>query len=304
MDVRQLELFLAVLDCESVTGAAAQVHLSPGAVSQQVHNLAANLQTELFVKAGRKLVPTPAALRLAEHARILVRHLGAIQQEFALDPLADTNPFHFATGVTTLKHSLRRPLRRLRKRFPNADLRVTVSSTEEMVSGLINRRYDLALISLPYPEDRLEILPLFDEELLILRPSAIKVEGWHVGTAKPSELKTAQFLLYPPNRNLRTVMEGFFAQLGFKPKVIMEADDTDAIRSLVESGFGYSILPEYALRRSPRYFHPLRLPDNRIIRQQALAIGQTPFPRPLIRVVARFLQAEIIAEEKRTGSTP
>lgn len=303
MDVRQLELFLAVLDCQSVIGAAAQVHLSAGAISQQVHNLATDLKTVLFVKSGRKLKPTPAALRLADHARLLVRHMAAIQQEFAVDPLADTRPFQFATGVTTLKHSLRRPLRHLRRQFPNAQLRVTVSSTEEMVSGLIDRSYDLALISLPYPHEKLDILPLFEEELLILRPSATRVEGWHVGVVKPAELRNVPFLLYPSNRSLRLVMERFFAELGIRPDVVMEADDTDALRSLVESGFGYSILPEYALRRSPRYFHPLRVPDRRIVRQQVLAMVQTPFPRPLMRAVAGFLQTEILAEEKRIASS-
>src|ERR1039458_7967302 len=36
MDVRQLQLFLAVLDCASVTRAAERVNLTPGAVSLQL----------------------------------------------------------------------------------------------------------------------------------------------------------------------------------------------------------------------------------------------------------------------------
>jgi len=44
MDVRQLQLFLAVLDCASVTRAAERVNLTPGAVSLQLHSLAAGAQ--------------------------------------------------------------------------------------------------------------------------------------------------------------------------------------------------------------------------------------------------------------------
>ena len=65
MDVHQLELFLAVIDSSSMTRAAEKIHLSPGAVSLQLHNLANELQTELFVRSGKRLVPTPAAMRLA-----------------------------------------------------------------------------------------------------------------------------------------------------------------------------------------------------------------------------------------------
>ena len=45
MEIRQLEVFLAVLDCASVTRAAERVGLTPGAVSLQVHSLAAELRT-------------------------------------------------------------------------------------------------------------------------------------------------------------------------------------------------------------------------------------------------------------------
>jgi DNA-binding transcriptional LysR family regulator len=73
MDIHQLELFLAFMDPPSMTRAAEKIHLSPGAVGLQLHNLADELHTELFVRRGKKLVATPAALRLAEHAKEVVR---------------------------------------------------------------------------------------------------------------------------------------------------------------------------------------------------------------------------------------
>jgi DNA-binding transcriptional LysR family regulator len=126
MDIHQLKLFLAVMESSSMTHAAQQFHLSPGAVSLQLHSLAEELHAELFVRSGKRLIPTPAALRLAEHAKEVVRWTSQIQQEFADDVSKDVRPFQFATGVTTLIHQLPRPLRELRKRFPNADIGVTV----------------------------------------------------------------------------------------------------------------------------------------------------------------------------------
>src|SRR3984893_9993549 len=182
MDIHQLELFLAVIDSPSMTRAAEKIHLSPGAVSLQLHNLAGELHTELFVRRGKKLVATPAALRLAEHAKEVVKMMGRIQQLFENDLTKDVLPFHFATGVTTLIYQLGGPLRQLRKRYPNAEIRVTVGVTEEMVAGLLERRFDLVLISLPVPEANLKLMPLFDEELLIVCPSANKVGSGHVAS--------------------------------------------------------------------------------------------------------------------------
>src|SRR5205085_2451317 len=208
MDVHQLELFLAVMDSPSMTRAAEKVHLSPGAVSLQLHNLAEELHTELFVRRGKRLIPTPAAFRLAERAKEVVKLMGHIQQEFENDVTKDSRPFHLATGVTTLIYQLGRPLRQFRSRFPNAQIRVTVGVTDQM-----------------------------------------------------------------------------------------EADDTEAIKRLVESGFGYSILPEHALRGRSHFFQKFRVEGHRIKRKVALAMVHTESPRKLTEAIAAFLRGVLAAQE-------
>jgi DNA-binding transcriptional LysR family regulator len=303
MDIHQLELFLAVMDSPSMTRAAEKIHLSPGAVSLQLHNLAEELHTELFVRRGKKLVATPAALRLAEHAKEVVRMMGHIQQLFENDLAKDVRPFHFATGVTTLIYQLGGPLRQLRKRYPNAEIRVTVGVTEEMVAGLLDRRFDLALISLPVSEAKLRLIPLFEEELLVVRPSANKVGSGHVGSMRASELREVPFLLYPKRSNVRLVIDKFFSEIGVMPRVLMEADDTEAIKRLVESGFGYSILPQHALRGSSHFFQKFRITGHRLTRSLALATAQSDRPRKLTESIADFLRSTLV-DGTSTMETP
>jgi len=290
MDIHQLKLFLAVMESSSMTSAAEKVHLSPGAVSLQLHNLADELHTELFVRSGKRLIPTPAASRLGEHAKDLVKRMEQIQQEFENELSKDVRPFHFATGVTTLIYQLGRPLRQLRKQYPNAQIRVTVGVTEEIVAGLHDRRFDLGLISLPVCEENLTMLPLFEEELLVLRPSAKSVGGGHVALMKAPELARAPFLLYPKRSNMRQVIDKFFQDINVIPRVVMEAADTEAIKSLVEAGFGYSILPEHALRKRNRFFQTFRVEGHRLSRTLALAMARTDYPRKLTRSIAESLQ--------------
>jgi DNA-binding transcriptional LysR family regulator len=295
MEFRQLQLFLAVMEFSSVTRAAEKMFLSPGAVSLQLHNLAADLRTELFVRSGKRLVPTPAAVRLAEHARAVLTQVRRIEQEFANDPLTDHSPFHLATGGTTLIHRLGPPLRLLRKKFPQTHIEITVSPTEEMVAGILDRRFDLALISLPFAEANLDLVPLFEEELLVIKPSPERVSAWHVGVIQPSELASASFILYPKRSNMRTIIENFLREFGIAPRVIMEADETEAIKKLVETGFGYSILPERALRGGTRYFQPFRVQDRKLVRTQALAMARSEHRRALTESIARFLQSALSA---------
>jgi len=296
MDVHQLELFLAVMESPSMTRAAEKIHLSPGAVSLQLHNLADELHVELFVRRGKRLIPTPAATRLAERAREVVTLFRHIQQEFENDVSKDVSPFHFATGVTTLIYQLGRPLRQLRTHFPKAEIRVTVGVTEEMVAGLLDRKFDLALISLPVSENNLRILPLFDEELLVVRHSARKIGTSHIGCLPASELEGAPFLLYPKRSNVRLVIDRFFTEIGVQPRVMMEADDTEAIKRLVESGFGHSILPEHALRGRSHFFQKFRVEGHHLRRTLALAMAKTDCPRKLTESIANFLRAALVEQ--------
>jgi DNA-binding transcriptional LysR family regulator len=219
-----------------------------------------------------------------------------IEQEFSGDPLTDKRPFHLATGASTLIHRLGPPLRRLRKKFPNTSIEITVSATEEMVAGLLDRRFDLAIISLPFSNDSIDVIPLFQEELLVLKPSPQRVTGSHIGTIQPAELATASFLFYPKRSNMRAMMEQFLREMGITPRVIMEADDTEAIKKAVEAGFGYSMLPESALRGGPRFFQVFRVQGRRLARTQALAMARTERRRALTESIARFLEAALRAK--------
>jgi len=293
MELRQMEVFLAVMEHATVTLAAEKLHVSPGAVSLQLHNLAAGLRTQLFVRSGKRIVPTPAAFRLAEHAKAVMKKMREIEQDFEDYAASDARPFHFATGATTLIYRLGRPLRMLRKKFPRADVHVTVAATEGIVAGLLDHRFDLGLISLPWAQPGLTILPLFEEELLVIRPSPDRVEDRSIAAVRPEELARAPFLLYPQGSNMRAMIDGFFRDLGIAPRVAMEADDTEAIKRLVESGFGYSILPQFALAGRALRFHKLRVAGRRLVRQQALAMPKTDYPRSLTTEIAEFLRAAL-----------
>jgi LysR family transcriptional regulator, hydrogen peroxide-inducible genes activator len=182
----------------------------------------------------------------------------------------------------------------LQQRYPKAEIRVKVGVTEEMVAGLLDRRFDLALIALPVSEANLRLIPLFDEELLTVRPSANKVGSGRVGSMRAAELANVPFLLYPKRSNVRLVIDEFFSQIGVTPQVLMEADDTEAIKRLVESGFGYSILPEHALRGRSHLFQKFRVAGDQLSRSLALATAQTECPRKLTESIAGFLRNALV----------
>lgn len=303
MDARQLELFLAMLDSPTMTKAAERVHLSTAAVSVQIRALSDELKTDLFVRSGKKLIPTLAARRLEEHARRVIAEIRTIRESFeGDDAVSDSRPFHFATGATTLIYRLAEPLRALRAKFPRLDLHVNVLATEEMVAGILEGAFDLGLISLPVSNPQLRIVPLFEEELLLLRPSQKLVSGSHIARVRPEELNNAPMVLFPPQSNMRMLIDDYLRELGVQPRVIMEAADTEVIKATVEAGFGYSVLPEYSLINSKGYFQTLRVGGRRLFRSQALATAQTVHARPLTEAVITFLKERLDRPARNRGN--
>jgi len=293
MDLRQIEVFLAVLENSTVTQTAQRLNVTPGAVSLQLQSLAQELRTDLFVRSGRRIVPTPQAWRLAEHVREVMKKIGEIEQDFGGSASEDQRPFHFACGATTLIYRLGGALRSLRKRFPHADVHVTVAATERIVDGLLNRRFDLGLVSLPVAQPSLKLVPLFEEELLVIRPAHDGRADGVVARVQPAELARARFLLFPKDSNMRAMIDRYFKELEIAPHVSMEADDVEVIKRMVEAGFGYSILPQYALAGRGRRFQKLRVPGRRLVRRQALAMPQTAYPRALTVAVAKLIETAL-----------
>jgi DNA-binding transcriptional LysR family regulator len=101
---------------------------------------------------------------------------------------------------------------------------------------------------------------------------------------------------------VRVVIDKFFAEIGVMPRVLMEADDTEAIKRLVESGFGCSILPQHALRGSSHFFQKFRIAGHRLTRSLALATAQTDCPRKLTESIAGFLRSTLVDGESNGGA--
>jgi DNA-binding transcriptional LysR family regulator len=69
LDSRHLRLIAEIANAQSVTRAADRLHVTQSAVSHQLRDLEEKLGTPLFLRSGRRMLPTAAGTHLAETAR-------------------------------------------------------------------------------------------------------------------------------------------------------------------------------------------------------------------------------------------
>jgi len=149
MDVRQIEMFRAVMENRSVTRAAEALQVTQPAVSAQVARLERQLGFRLFERIGRGLRPTAEGEFLyGEVARVLDQ-LSALSQKAADLRQAHSgkltilsNPWAAATLLPTL-------VARFLKDRPDVSVRI-ISQTSETLRNLISSQaFDVAIVEPP-----------------------------------------------------------------------------------------------------------------------------------------------------------
>jgi len=299
MELRQLETFRVVMATLSMTEAARRVHLSPAAVSLQIKHLSEELGADLFTRVGNKLVPTAAAKRMHQHLASLMDMLHTIREDFPPEAECDSRPFVLGTGPTTLIYQLRQSLTHLRKQFPRNNILVHVGPTQDIIYELEWKQIDLGIVSLPVESSAVQLTPLFKEEMLVLMNARdSKVRGW---TISLKDLVNIPMILYTRDSSTRTIIDETMRKHGLSLKITMEAEDTEAIKKLVEAGFGASILPEKALHTSP-LLKTFRIQGIQLFREIAFATPANVHPRRLTTVISEYLRKRLCAEHTKSAA--
>ena len=244
---RQLETFAEVARQQSFTKAAETLHLTQPAVSIQIRQIAETIGLPLFEQNGREIALTAAG----EELLTTVHDLDDAWNRFesAIDDLKGFKRGKLRIGlVTTAKHFLPRMLGDFYRRYPDIDIQLEIANRQGIVERLLGNQDDLYVMS--YPPTNLDIvsLPFLDNEYVVLAPEA----HWAVGKALTlQELATEPFLLREQGSGSRHVIDQHMRDTGIQLKVRLSLASNEAIRELVASGMGLTVLSRQALGDRP-----------------------------------------------------
>jgi len=244
---RQLETFAEVARQQSFTKAAEALHLTQPAVSIQIRQIVETIGLPLFEQNGREIALTAAG----EELLTTVHDLDDAWNRFesAIDDLKGFKRGKLRVGlVTTAKHFLPRMLGDFYRRYPDIDIQLEIANRQGIVERLLGNQDDLYVMS--YPPTNLDIVsqPFLDNEYVVLAPEA----HWAVGKALTlQELATEPFLLREQGSGSRHVIDQHMRDTGIQLKVRLSLASNEAIRELVASGMGLTVLSRQALGDRP-----------------------------------------------------
>jgi LysR family hydrogen peroxide-inducible transcriptional activator len=130
----------------------------------------------------------------------------------------------------------------LTERFPGLDLRPREAVTRRLVEGLSDGRLDAAIVALPLSEPALFEQPLFEEEFVLLRPTADADKP----VPNPDMLREMRLLLLEEGHCFRDQALAF-CNMPSVPRNLMEGSSLATLVQMVGAGIGVTLIPEIAV---------------------------------------------------------
>ncbi len=239
MELHQLRYLRAIVRHGSVTAAAGVEHVSQPSVSRQVGLLEQELGVPLFHRVGRGVVPTGAALQLADLADRLFDDLAATTSAITARDDAAPATIRICTTETVADHLVPLALAPILGRFPNVSVSVEMLGTVDAVSRVLDGEFDLAVVVLPITDSRLEVTPLFREEVLLAVPG----DGQPASIGLAEALARDDLLVSMRGLGLRAQVDEAASTANIRVASRVEMRSQRALLAMVAAGAGAAFVP-------------------------------------------------------------
>jgi LysR family hydrogen peroxide-inducible transcriptional activator len=246
MELKELKSLAVLARTGNITRAAEQLHLTPSAIHRHLQILSEDLDLLLYEKQGRALRLTPAAESLLPLIEELFLNFDSLQAAAGDWKRLNRGTVRVGAGPTFSSYAIPGFLEAFRKAHPGLDVVLEAGHTSELLRLLAEGSIDvLFLVPSPAVEKQFVVEQSWDFSVpFVTRPG--------IGPTGPTtltKLSKYPFLLYKQGSFFEEQIEHYLHRHRFSPHVAMRLDNAEPIKALVRSGFGISLLPEWAIRR-------------------------------------------------------
>jgi len=270
LSTRQLRYFVEIAECGSFSAAAERLFIAQSALSRQIKDMEARLQTSLFERTARQPRLTAAGEAFLPRARNLLNELSKASA-------MATEVGNGQLGTLRLSHSSTVSIAYLDQQH-GVSLDIGKLSSEAQLEELAEGRLDIGLLRLPVLRQRegIQVVPLFTERLLLAVPNDHRLAD--SSSVELAQLQDEAFISIPhPQRGgLSYLCADLCMRQGFFPKAARVMSRKTTQLQLIQAGFGIALLPESMQDIAPGGVRFLPLSDPDCQSTVALAYRQTP----------------------------
>lgn len=296
MELEQLRHFVKVAEHENMTRAAEQVRLSQPALSRSIARLETELGQPLFDRQSRKVALNDAGRLLLDRVRNILTMVDELKAEIGED--GQTGKVRIAAIPTVAPYFLPECLHTFHRKYPRAQVIVHEDTTRNLIKKISDGEIDIAIAALPITAKYLEVVPLFDEELLLVLPPDHPLAVRR--TIRAEEIADLPFVLLDEAHCLSDNVVTFCRQKSFHPVSVERAVQLSMVQELVTLGHGISFVPAMARARDDS---PTRVYRSLSGRKPIRTIAMITNPYRYQNQIVRHFQKHLTQMKASLGRT-
>lgn len=245
MDLKHLHTFLSVYEIRNFTKAAEVLHYAQSNVTTQIQQLEKELDTRLFERIGKKVIPTQDAMDLVPYARTMLHTAEDIRTRFSSD---HHNTLTIGASQSICIYRLPPIIQAFHEKRPDVELYLNVVDTADFSAMLCENTIDIAFALGEGQQDQnLKSACMVNETIgLFAQPDHILSRQEKVTI---EDIAKQRLILTGKNCCYRRMLEHDLKQTAKTPDIVLETSSLEVIKQSVLSGLGICLLPHMAVQK-------------------------------------------------------
>ena len=240
MNIRQLEIFLAVCETMSVTETSKRLYLSQPAISKTIRELEADIGILLFDRINGKL-------HLNEAGKVFRIKADQLMEDFEALKNFDSRssgkiPLRLGISLTIAMNSLPYAVEQFKIKYPETPLKIYSENVQQVQQRLLNGEIDIAFIEGFESNQGFNTEILSEYSLFLVCSSHSKFAGKE--KINRDDLLSLPFLLREKGSTLRDCFDELTHKLKADISPVLESINTEVLIKAVQAGMGITVLPE------------------------------------------------------------
>ena len=235
----------------NLTEAAKALHTSQPGVSKAIIELEDELGVDIFARHGKRLKRiTEPGQHVLKSIELIMREVGNLKRIGEQYSAQDSGTLSIATTHTQARYVLPPPVARLREAYPKVTISLHQATPHEVARMVIDEGAEIGMATeslAEYPD--LVTLPCYEwQHVLVIPTNHPLAQKERVGL---EDIAHEALITYHPTFTGRSKIDQAFAARKLQPRIVLEAIDSDVIKTYVRLGLGIGIVAEMAMRDDP-----------------------------------------------------
>jgi DNA-binding transcriptional LysR family regulator len=250
MELGQIEAFVEAQRRGSITRAAAALELTQPTLTARLRGLEQELGAQLLVRSRRGVSLTPIGRRFLPRAQAALEAVrrGVAETKAAREGRGGRLALGLATDLALYIAPI--ALARFARAHPDVEISVRSGRSHAVAESLRADEIEIGLTSQLVALPELASRPLFEESVPVVvgRTHALASRA----RVDIEELARSGLVMRDPAAYLHAITIAYFADAGTAPRILMELNNTEACKRVVQAGLGAALLPQMAIHDEVR----------------------------------------------------